>query len=74
MPTPPPDIANDPARLAMWQQSHGPPDPTVWDSSNDIEEARGCDKWAFYKCHHYQRNATRVSCTHVWSVPGISHW
>jgi hypothetical protein len=74
MPKPPADVAADPARLAVWQQNHRQ-DPTAYDSYSDIEEARGCDRQAFYECHHPQKHANRASCSRVSTVPaGISHW
>jgi hypothetical protein len=70
MPKPPADVAADPARLALWTKNHTH-DPTLYDGDNDIEEARGCGKQAFYQCH----NRKFMSCMGVPTVPpGISHW
>ena len=73
-PKPPPDIAADPARLAMWQRRHQH-DPTELDSTTDVEEARGCGKQAFYFCHGGQRHSLQAKCAVVGTVPpSISHW
>jgi hypothetical protein len=73
-PKPPPDIAADPARLAMWQQRHQR-DPTEFDRTTDVEEVRGCGKQAFYFCHGGQRHSLQAKCAGVATVPSsISHW
>ena len=48
-PTPPPDVAADPARRALWEKKNEP-DTSGIDSDYSVEEARGCDKQSFYLC------------------------
>jgi hypothetical protein len=53
-----------------------PAGPTQFDDLDDIEEAHGCGKDAFYFCHRMRQHANRVTCGRFsTAVPAtISHW
>ncbi len=75
--TPPPDIANDPSRLKMWQEEQSKKAHS--DDDHHIIEARGCDKHVFYDCRH-SLSTDRVGgaswvCSEETYVPNsISGW
>lgn len=59
---PPPDVASDPARLALHNEQEAEIDEGA-DSFGDIYEARGCDKQSLYACRIRTNNRFGVSCT-----------
>jgi hypothetical protein len=48
--TPPPEIAADPARLALWQAKQD--SYAEWNNRNYVYEAAGCDHHALFGCAH----------------------
>jgi hypothetical protein len=56
-PTPPKDIAADPARLKMWQEQQAKVN-AARDSQDDIVELRGCGHQVLYACHRFKNGNT----------------
>jgi hypothetical protein len=82
-PLPPPEVAADPARLALWRERN--PDrrsdvdfDNLLDIDNSVEEARGCNRKAMYRCDWdsgYLRDVTmHRRCRKVDPPPGATHW
>ncbi|MBL8923686.1 MAG: hypothetical protein JNJ54_32830 [Myxococcaceae bacterium] len=67
-PTPPPDIAADPARLAMWQQSQAESRTQAASYPGVVIEVKGCGLVVMMDC--YRKNKVRwgessVGCSEI---------
>ena len=82
-PLPSPEVAADPARLALWRERN--PDrrsdfdfDNFLDIDNSVEEARGCNRKAMYRCEWVSGHLHDISmyrrCRKVDPPPGVTHW
>jgi len=69
-PAPPPEIASDPGRLAVWSELEASSYASDDHRAGEIYEVRGCDTVAFFACHPAapfrswpQRSTVNASCT-----------
>ncbi len=72
---PPPEIASDPGRVAMWKKKNDETKAS-WDRSTHVVEVRGCDKQVLFTCSRPTSKGARhsVSCTEQAYPAGVSRW
>jgi hypothetical protein len=71
--SPPPDIAADPGRLAMWKAEQEKRDENA-DEACDLFEARGCNQQSLVCCRRHSKRWNEVSCSTRPYANGVSRW
>jgi hypothetical protein len=70
---PPPDVAADPARLAMWKAEEETNNENA-DQMCDMLEARGCNQQSLVCCRRHTKRINEVSCMTHQYANGVSRW
>ena len=70
---PPPDVAADPGRLAMWKAKEEESNENA-DQACDMFEARGCGKQSLVCCRRHSKRINETSCMTLPYANGVSRW
>jgi hypothetical protein len=72
---PPPDVAADPTRLAVWEKNEQETRQSV-NSHYTVMEVRGCSRTALYECGRVNTGSASgsISCSESQYPAGVAKW